>query len=184
MRRQIFCVYMENLPVCKLHFRRKELFYRRFLPIPIVFYHFEIPRLFLLFWPNFAKKSRRFCCIFCRTVILAVFLPFKKARQTFWDRIIFKNQIFGGPYWISRSYVLSKISADLFCASSRPFDDYCFIWNISKIEYAKPFSVLWVFHMKQSKGPPHITKKQARISFSICFTWNTAFSEDVPYETF
>ena len=23
-------VYMEDLPVCKLHFRRKELFYRRF----------------------------------------------------------------------------------------------------------------------------------------------------------
>lgn len=42
MRRQIYGVYMENLPVCKLHFRRKELFYRRFQPIPMNFYDLEI----------------------------------------------------------------------------------------------------------------------------------------------
>lgn len=129
------------------------------------FYDLEIAWLSLLFWLNFARKSRRFSCNFGKTVISAVFWSFKKASQTFWDRIIFKNQIFGGPYWISRSYVLSKISADLFCASSRPFDDYCFIWNISKNEYAKPFSVLWVFHMKQSKGPPHITKNKLASHF-------------------
>ena len=72
------------------------------------FYRFEIAWLSLLFRLNFAQKSRRFSCNFGKTVISAVFWPFRKARQTFWDRIIFKNQNFGGPYWISRSFVLSK----------------------------------------------------------------------------